>query len=224
MRVARLVFLASIAAVVIACSSEDTPRAVPDAVDSGGGGGDSSAAANDGAVADSTVADSSASPDSSVPIDAAVPFALTSTAFVAGASIPAQYTCNGTNESPPLAWTPGPAGTLSYAVVLTDLSNMLVHSVIYDIPSGVFSLPMGVSKVYAPAVPAGAHQTKAGFGGTFGYAGPCPPQEHNYEFVVYALDVAALPGADMTTTTTQGVATIKMHDLSSAALGGKYKQ
>src|SRR5438046_2819209 len=47
---------------------------------------------------------------------------LTSTALAAGAAFAAENTCAGVNTSPPLSWTAGPAGTMSYVVSLTDLS------------------------------------------------------------------------------------------------------
>jgi hypothetical protein len=83
-----------------------------------------------------------------------------------------------------------------------------------------------VEQKYAPAVPAGSHTTKPGFGGGFGYAGPCPPAptEHTYEFTLYALDVAALPGADQNTGTIEGNALIQTHMLATAKLSGTYKK
>lgn len=120
---------------------------------------------------------------------------------------------------------------MSYAIVFTDLTNTGIHSVIYDIPSNVLSLAAGVDKAYAPAVPAGAHQTPPGFNaGGFGYLGPCPPkpggvaEEHVYEFELYAVNVAALPGATMTTTTTAARTLIQANSLGSTKLTAKYKQ
>jgi phosphatidylethanolamine-binding protein (PEBP) family uncharacterized protein len=75
--------------------------------------------------------------------------------------------------------------------------------------------------VYAPASVSGAHQT-IGLGGTRGYRGPCPPVEHTYQFVVYALDAAALPGATMATTKAEAITIIMAHDVGSATLTGKY--
>ena len=180
------------------------------------------------AVPDSAAADVAAEAvtDASVLAEAGVRFALTSAAFVEATSIPHLYACapGGTNVSPPLAWTAGPAGAMSYAIVFTDLSNQLVHSVIYDIGANVRSLPTGVEKVYSPPVPAGAHQTAPGFGGGFGYAGPCPPTEHTYQFTLYALDVAALPGASLTTKAATAESMIKTHSLADAKLTGKYQK
>jgi Raf kinase inhibitor-like YbhB/YbcL family protein len=117
---------------------------------------------------------------------------LTSSAFTEGAMIPAAHTCAGTNVSPPLAWTPGPPNTQSYAIVFTDRANMLVHWVIWNIPANITSLPGSLPKTSSLTMPAGAMQNA--FNG-MGYAGPCPGgQVHTYEFAVYAIDVASLPG------------------------------
>ena len=71
-----------------------------------------------------------------------------------GTAIPAKYACAGANVSLDLSWTPGPAGTKSYAVVLTDTSNTLIHWVIWDLAGT--SLPEGVEHKPNPATPAGA--------------------------------------------------------------------
>ena len=102
-------------------------------------------------------------------------FTLSSTGFTEGTAIPVKYTCKGSDVSPDLTWTAGPAGTLSYAVVLTDKSNMLVHWAIWDIPSTVTSLPENLEQVANPTAPAGSKQTKTPQGNASGYYGPCPP-------------------------------------------------
>ena len=121
-----------------------------------------------------------------------------------GGAIATVNTCDGANTSPALAWRNAPAGTMSFAVVLTDKTNGLVHSVIYDIPSTATGLPANVEKTYAPANVPGAHQTAA-YNGNRGYAGPCPPAgtPHTYEFAVHALNAAALPGERLTSARSQ---------------------
>ncbi|HKY38219.1 MAG TPA: hypothetical protein VJN18_19890 [Polyangiaceae bacterium] len=82
----------------------------------------------------------------------AAPFKLTSTAFTEGAEIPAEYTCVSTNgsimsrPSRPLAWGPGPAGTMGYAIVLKDTDNGFTHWAIWDIPADKLGLPRDVSQ------------------------------------------------------------------------------
>jgi Raf kinase inhibitor-like YbhB/YbcL family protein len=149
-------------------------------------------------------------------------FAITSPLYDEGGAIPSSITCDGANTSPQLDWVAAPAGTLSYAIVFTDLNNMLIHSVIYDIPANLTGLPADVEKVFAPTDVAGAHQTRNFSGNAFGYAGPCPPSTHTYEFKLYAIDVATLPGADMNTTRAQAKLIIEMHDLATTALTGMY--
>ncbi len=152
-------------------------------------------------------------------------FTLTSTAYAAGATIPAVHTCDGANTSPPLAWTNPPAGTMSYAIVFTDTNNGLIHSVIYDIPSTLSALPADVDNAYAPADVPGAHQTAAYNAGTRGYLGPCPPpadNAHTYVFTLYALGVATLPGAGTNTTRMQAQTLIQANDLAMATYSGTY--
>ena len=148
---------------------------------------------------------------------------LTSPSLTEGAAFDAANTCNGANTSPQLDWTAAPAGTQSFAIVLTDKSfNNLVHWVIYDIPSTVTGLPANVENSFAPGSVAGAHQTESYQTQVRGYLGPCPPAQHTYEFKLFALDVATLPGATIQTTRAQALALIGQHDLASATLIGTH--
>jgi Raf kinase inhibitor-like YbhB/YbcL family protein len=165
-------------------------------------------------------ADAPASTDAAVDSPTAA-FALTSPTIVEAGAIPLTHVCaqrGGTNTSPELAWTGAPAGTLSFAVVLTDKSNNLVHAVIYDIPANLTGLPADVDKVYAPPDVAGAHQTLGYDNTTRGYLGPCPPNAHTYEFAVHALSAATLPGTTMATTRAAAVTAITANELGSATL------
>ena len=170
--------------------------------------------------------DGSSAPDAPVSIDAPPgALAVSSTAFVDGAAIPVLYTCKdttaGKDSSPPLVWINPPAAAQSFAVVLTDKSIGRVHWAIFDIPVAVHQLPLNIDKIYAPTAVAGAHQVSAqqGFNG---YQGPCPPSQHTYEFAVYALDVAALPGASMQSLAAELVAPIQAHQLATAKLTGTF--
>lgn len=127
-------------------------------------------------------------------------FTLSSTAIVDGGTFPIEHTCQGPNISPPLQWSNPPADALSYAIVFTDLSNGLIHSVIWDIPENLSSLPIDVDKVYEPNDVPGAKQTLAYNPNVRGYLGPCPPNEHTYQFEIYAIGVATLPGVDFDST------------------------
>jgi Raf kinase inhibitor-like YbhB/YbcL family protein len=132
-------------------------------------------------------------------------------------TFPTDFTCGGADKSPPFTWTPGPSGTLSYALVLHDTFQTppFNHWVVWDIPPATTSLPESLPATIT--VPAGAKQA-AGSG--MDYLGPCPPGNmvHTYVFTLYALDVATLPGVTASTTTANLVAAIQMHDIASATL------
>lgn len=183
------------------------------------GGGDSPADPDGPAVTDGP-----GETDGPTPDGPSATFAVTSTAFTEGTTIPMEHTCNGNNTSPPLAWTGAPAGTLSFAMVLTDKSNNLIHSVIYDIPANRTDLPADIDKVFEPSDVPGAKQTKSFNNGPLGYRGPCPPNLHTYEFAIIALDIANLPTLSANSTTLQGDAQIQMHDLAKVTLTGTYDQ
>ena len=145
---------------------------------------------------------------------------LTSTALTEGGMFAAANTCAGAQDSLPLQWTAGPTGTMSYAVVLTDMTNNLVHYAIWDIPAATMSLPAALVKQAMPPSPAGAKQVSFQ-NATKGYYGPCPGgSTHTYRFVVYALDVATLPTVTTTSTPAQVVTQIQMHDLATGSLSG----
>jgi len=103
---------------------------------------------------------------------------VTSSAFVDGGAIPRQYTCDGANQPPPLAWSGLPPGTTSVALVMQDTDAHFLHWVLYGIDPSVTSLPST----------SGAIETLNDFG-KLGYGGPCPPpgSTHHYVFTVYAL-------------------------------------
>lgn len=149
-------------------------------------------------------------------------FTLTSPTISEGGAIPKAHVCanrGGMNLSPQLVFANAPAGTMSFAVVLTDLSinNGFLHSAIYDIPGTAAGLPADVDKAYAPTDVPGAHQTTS-YAGARGYAGPCPSTPHMYQFKVYALSTATLPNAMMNTTMSQVVATASASNLGTATL------
>lgn len=155
-------------------------------------------------------------------------FSLTSPTVTAGAAIPLTHVCathGGMNLSPQLAWTNPPAGTMSFAIVFTDIFNTsqpFVHSVIYDIPAGLTGLPADVEKAYAPTDVAGAHQTLGYNNTTRGYLGPCPDAMHTYEFALYALPTTTLPGSSMGTSRTAAVTAILANDLAVTKLTGTF--
>jgi Raf kinase inhibitor-like YbhB/YbcL family protein len=111
----------------------------------------------------------------------ALALTLTSPAFAGGGRIPARYTCNGPDLSPPLRWTAPPAGTSSFRVTVIDTSaHDFVHWDARGIPSATRALAAGAR------VP---REGTNGFGST-GWGGPCPPAgpAHTYVFTLQALD------------------------------------
>jgi Raf kinase inhibitor-like YbhB/YbcL family protein len=147
----------------------------------------------------------------------AAPFAITSTVVKDKGMIPSKY--RGNVASPPLAWTAGPAGTKSYAIVFRDQGNGFYHWVIYDVPATELGLPEGVPVGAAPTAPAGAKQAP-NWAGRVGYGGPAAPGTaiSNYLFTLHALDVAQLPGLSARATSAQVEAAIKGHVLASTTL------
>lgn len=148
---------------------------------------------------------------------------LTSDAFRQGDAIPARFTCDADDISPPLAWRAVPEATQSFALVCDDPDAPMgtwVHWVYYDIPAGTSSLPAGVPVMADPD--SGGTQGRNDFG-QLGYGGPCPPGgTHRYFFRLYAVDcVLSLdPGA-----TRQDLQnTLEGHVLAEAELMGTYRR
>ena len=85
------------------------------------------------------------------------PFALTSSAFAQGQPIPADYTCTGQGQSPPLAWTEPPTGTQRLALVVEDPDapgGTFIHWVLYNIPGSARAL--AEAQPTTPTLPDGA--------------------------------------------------------------------
>lgn len=123
--------------------------------------------------------------------EAPLDLALTSSAFEEGALIPARYTCDGEDISPPLSWSELPAGTESLALIMDDPDAPVgtwVHWVVFDLPPDTRSLPEAVAP--GASLPGGGMQGRNSWNEA-AYGGPCPPpgSEHGYLFRLYALDV-----------------------------------
>ncbi len=116
--------------------------------------------------------------------------AVSSAAFEDGSSIPVEFTCEGADRSPPLAWESGPPGTAAYAVVVDDPDapgGIFVHWTVWNLPPSDTSLPAGASS--SGTLPPAVREGRNDFGRN-GWAGPCPPkgdEPHRYRFRVYAL-------------------------------------
>ena len=105
-----------------------------------------------------------------------------SSAFGEGGTIPAVYTCDGRDVSPPLAWSGAPAEAVAFAIVVTDPdAGDFVHWLAADVVSN-----SGMGEGASRGGGAGT-EGRNDFGAT-GYGGPCPPSgSHRYRFTVYAL-------------------------------------
>ncbi len=156
----------------------------------------------------------------------AMALTLTSPAFKQGGTIPARFTCEGDDVSPPLAFDGAPAGTKSLALILDDPDapdpkapkRVWVHWVVLNLPADV----KGVAENAAAAgLPAGALQGVNDFKHK-GYDGPCPPiGRHRYFHKLYALDLV-LPANALTKAELE--AAIEGHVLAKAELMGTYQK
>ncbi len=148
---------------------------------------------------------------------------LTTSSFRDG-RIPPEFTCDGGDRSPQLAWTAPPATARSLALIVTDPDapgGTFVHWVLYNLPVSLHELPTGVPTQAQLAD--GSRQGRNGFG-NIGYGGPCPPghSTHRYIFDLYALDAPLTlpPGA----TREQAESAMQGHIQAHAQLTGRYSR
>jgi Raf kinase inhibitor-like YbhB/YbcL family protein len=137
--------------------------------------------------------------------------------------IPAVYTCDGNDFSPPLKWAEAPPGTRSFALISDDPDAPVgtwVHWIVWNIPATVNSLEENQPK--KESLPGGARQGTNDFR-RIGYGGPCPPSgTHRYYFRLYALDATMdLPAS---TSRAQLERAMKGHILAEAEVMGKYRR
>ncbi len=109
-------------------------------------------------------------------------------------SIPAKYTCEGGDVSPPLTWAGVPPSAKSLVLIVDDPDApdpsaprmTWVHWVVYNLPTTTTSLAESQSSTSLPrGAKTGLNDWKKP-----DYGGPCPPVgRHRYFFKLYALDV-----------------------------------
>jgi Raf kinase inhibitor-like YbhB/YbcL family protein len=108
-------------------------------------------------------------------------FVLSSPAFAPGHALPARYSCDGSDVSPPLRWTAPPRGIRSLTLRLVDLDThpQFLHWYVTGLSPRLRSLAVGSRA---------GRQHPNSFG-RVGYGGPCPPagQTHRYVFQLVAL-------------------------------------
>jgi len=150
---------------------------------------------------------------------------IISDVFTNNGPIPAKYTCDGQDLSPPLSCTGVPAGTQSLVLVVDDPDApnpaaprmTWVHWVLYNIPPTSQSLAEGVC-----SLPHGIGEGVNDWGRT-GYGGPCPPiGRHRYFFKLYALDVVLSEHGRPTKVALERV--MQGHVLAQAELIGTYQR
>lgn len=121
-----------------------------------------------------------------------------SPAFSNGSTMPAQYTCDGADISPPLKWSGVPEKAKSLLIAMIDPDapgGQFIHWVLYDVSPNLTELPQGVP----PAASTQYGLQAVNDFGRIGYGGPCPPpgRPHRYIITVYALNatLGLPPGA-----------------------------
>jgi para-nitrobenzyl esterase len=116
------------------------------------------------------------------------PLTVTSPAFHNGGAIPCRNTQYCGNIFPGLAWSAGPTGTRTYAVIMEgpgEGAEFSIHLTVFNIPAGVRHLAAGMTRP-----PAGAALGPNVHGLHHTYAGPHPhrSEPNEYHLQVFALD------------------------------------
>ena len=141
---------------------------------------------------------------------------ISSTAFIQKGHIPAKYTCDGADISPPLKIENIPAGTKSLVLIVDDPdapAGTWVHWVVWNIDPST-------REIKEDSVPQSASQGMTDFRRQ-AYGGPCPPSgTHRYFFKLYALDSLLTPGPRATKTAVENA--MKGRILAQAELVGLY--
>jgi Raf kinase inhibitor-like YbhB/YbcL family protein len=153
----------------------------------------------------------SPSPDAAT-VDA---FVLTPVGFpMAGAELTFPEAANPpTNASPELTWSGVPAKSQSLALVFRDLGNGAIKWILWDLPPTLTRVPPNISKVAMPPELPGSHQL--GSLDNPGYAGP-GRGARQYDFKLWALDVAQLPVTSRLTTAQIHADVLPRHELATS--------
>lgn len=156
----------------------------------------------------------------------AMALTLTSSAFGPGDKIPAKFTCEGDDLSPPLAFAGVPDGTKSLVLIVDDPDapdpkapkRVWVHWLVYNLPPDSDGLSENASSKGLPSgAVTGANDRKKA-----SYHGPCPPiGRHRYFLKLYALDTV-LPAEVLTKPELEAAMT--GHVLAQAELIGTYQK
>jgi len=148
---------------------------------------------------------------------------IESSAFKENEMIPARYTCDGANISPPLSWSDPPAETNTFALIFDDPdapAKTWVHWVLYNIPAQIDHLEENIptGKEFDNGSKHGINDFK-----NYGYGGPCPPGgTHGYRLKFYALDTDLDLGSGVTKQ--QLIDAMDGHILEKTELIGNYSR
>jgi Raf kinase inhibitor-like YbhB/YbcL family protein len=152
---------------------------------------------------------------------------LVSPAFADGQPIPARFTADGENISPPLLWKQTPAGTRSLMMIVEDVDaptpRPFVHWLMYNILPDETNLPEAIGPLPQVRAYGLVHGRNSFF--RLGYAGCAPPRGsrvHHYHFQIFALDqiLALNPGKGRSTVLKASA----NHVLAKAQLIGTYQR
>lgn len=143
---------------------------------------------------------------------------ITSPAFKNGETVPVKYTCEGPNISPPLNFENVPSNAKSLVLMVEDPvadAKPWVHWLVFNIPADSKGFNEG-------SISEGSTQGLCN-GNTFGYEGPCPPEnEHDYLFKLYALDIVLdIPNES---NRKDVLREMEGHVVAESTLIGKYKK
>jgi phosphatidylethanolamine-binding protein (PEBP) family uncharacterized protein len=119
------------------------------------------------------------------------------------------------NQSPAYAWTGVPAEAKSLTLVFRDVSSAAppVKWILWDIPPNTMQVPANMGSSAHPTQIPGSSQL--GSLGSQGYAGPCC-SDHEYEWVLYALDVPMLPNSERLSTGQIRMDLLLKHDIAQS--------
>jgi Raf kinase inhibitor-like YbhB/YbcL family protein len=125
---------------------------------------------------------------------------MTSSAFGVNQKIPRQYSGEGRDTSPPLAWSGVPAKARELALIVDDpdapRAEPWVHWVIYQIAVTVTGLPEAVPTSEVLASPPGSLQGR-NTAGKIGYMGPMPPPGHGTPLPFQTLRARCAAGTEV---------------------------
>lgn len=146
-------------------------------------------------------------------------FILRSPVVAEGGELPKEFTGDGAGVTPPLEWTGAPAGTKSFALIMSHIpgpGEVKWYWTLYDIPATTTSLAKAV---------AGVGKVGTGFKGQIGYEPPHSkgPGRKTYTLTLYALSAEpkmSVPPAQVNRDTL--LAAIKDITLASTELNVTY--